>query len=65
MLGNDQNNFQTQNSVAYKNIPGEKYHVHKQSNTSNIDLGSGHSSYASENKQHFFNKEANKEAVDK
>ena len=47
MLGNDQNNFQTQNAAAYKNLPGEKYQIHKQTNTSNIDLGSGPTSYES------------------
>lgn len=65
MLGNDQNSFQTQNAAAYKNIPGEKYHAHKQANTSNIDLGSGHKCYDSENKQHFFNKNAEREVVEK
>lgn len=54
MLGNDKVTFETQNGMTYKNASmSTNKHVHKQSNTSNINLGTGGGDYTSECKARF------------
>lgn len=54
MLGNDKRSYETQNGTTYKNnLMSINPHVHKESNSSNINLGSDGINYASECKERF------------
>lgn len=49
MLGNDRLAYETQNGAVYRNnLITSNHHVHKESNSSNINLGSDGVNYASE-----------------
>lgn len=54
VFGNDGQKYETQNNAAFKNNHiTSNTHVHKESNTSNINLGSEGINYASEFKERF------------
>ena len=65
ILGNDTNNFQTQNNATYTQKPIQNYHTTQTSNVSSINLGIDGNKYVSENRAHFAHKDSSMKPVDK